>query len=84
MAMTLFEGEMSSPGDRSTGLTERERRALTLSATGLVVADVAQAMGTSAGQVRLLLASAISKLSARSKLEAVIIAARRGDLTFPR
>ena len=75
---------MSSPGDRSPRLTEGERRALTLSATGLVVADVAQAMGTSAGQVRLLLASAISKLSARSKLEAVIIAARRGDLTFPR
>ena len=71
---------MSSPGDRSTGLTEGERRALTLSATGLVVAEVAQAMGTSAGQVRLLLASAISKLGARSKLEAVLIADRRGDL----
>ena len=71
---------MSPPGDRSLPLTVEERRALGLSATGLTVTEVAEAMGTSPEVVRLWLASAIEKLGARSKLEAVLIAARRGEL----
>ena len=37
-------------------------------------------MGTSSEVVRVWLASAIDKLGARSKLEAVVIAARRGQI----
>jgi len=71
---------MSSPDARSLPLIAGERRALGLSARGLVVAEVAEATGTSPGRVRMLLASAIVKLGARSKLEAVVLAARRGEL----
>jgi DNA-binding CsgD family transcriptional regulator len=63
---------MSSLGDQSPMLTVQERRALALSVTGLVVTEVAQAMGTSAGLVRVLLASAITKLGARSKLASAV------------
>lgn len=74
---------MSLPGDRSLPLTAEERRALSLSAHGLGVAEVAEAMCTSSAVVRGWLASAIDKLGARSKIEAVIIAARRGELDLP-
>jgi DNA-binding NarL/FixJ family response regulator len=67
---------MSSPGHQSLPLTTEERRALSLAARGFSVADVAGAMGTSSAVVSVWLASAIDKLGARSKLEAVIIAAR--------
>jgi len=80
MATTLSEVPMPSPGDRSPELSAAERRALALSATGLVVTEIAQVMGTSAGRVRMLLASAITKLGARSKLEALVLAARSGEI----
>jgi LuxR family maltose regulon positive regulatory protein len=83
MATTLFEVSMSSPGGHSADLTEGERRALRLSAQGLLVPEVAEEMCASPDTVRAVLASAIAKLGARSKLEAVIIAARRGDLDLP-
>lgn len=66
--------------DQSTPLTLGERRALTLSARGLTVAEVTEAMCASPDLVCMLLASAIRKLGARSKLEAVIIASRTGEL----
>ena len=71
---------MCSSGDRLFPLTMAERRVLSLSATGLVIADVAEELGVSAEEVRARLASAVDKLGARSKLEAVLIAARRGEL----
>ena len=71
---------MSSPGAPPPPLTGSERRALELSARGLGVAEVAEAMRTSPSAVRVWLDSAIDKLGARSKLEAVIIAARRGEI----
>jgi DNA-binding NarL/FixJ family response regulator len=71
---------MSSPGNRSLPLTVEECRALSFSARGLGVSEVAEAMGTSSEVVRVWLASGIEKLGARSKLEAVIIAARRGEI----
>jgi DNA-binding CsgD family transcriptional regulator len=65
------------PSDgRAPWLTADERRALGLSATGLVVTEVASAMTIGPDEVRRLLASAIRKLGARSKLEAVLIALR--------
>jgi DNA-binding NarL/FixJ family response regulator len=74
---------MSSPDDRALPLAEGERRALGLSARGLVVAEVAEAMCTSPDTVRAWLASAVEKLGARSKLEAVLIALRRGLIDLP-
>ena len=71
---------MSSLADQSLPLTEGERRALSLSACGLPVPEVAEAMCTSPETVRARLASAIAKLGARSKLEAVLIADRWGEL----
>ena len=81
--MVLDEVSMSHPGDRSLPLTVEERRALSLSATGLTVTEVAEAMGTSPEVVRLWLASAIDKLGARSKLEAVLIAGRARSSSTP-
>ena len=53
---------------------------MSLSARGLSVTEVADAMSTRPPVVRAWLASAIDKLGARSKLEAVHIAARRGEI----
>jgi two-component system response regulator DesR len=79
--------EIISPEDRmpssirsSSPLTTEERAALSISATGLVVADVAAIMHVPPALVREWLASAVEKLGARSKLEAVLIAARTGQL----
>lgn len=74
---------MSLSGGRDGPLTAEERSALSLSATGLIVAAIADALDLSPEAVRAALGSAISKLGARSKLEAVLIAARRGDLNLP-
>ena len=71
---------MPTPDGRSTHLTEGERLALRLSARGLVVAEVAEAMCASPDTVREWVASAIEKLGARSKLEAVLIAVMRDEL----
>jgi hypothetical protein len=71
---------MLSPTLALVMLTAEERTALTLSATGLVVTEVAEAMGQPPGVVRGWLASSIKKLGARSKLEAVLIAARTRQL----
>jgi DNA-binding CsgD family transcriptional regulator len=68
---------------RSTLLSPAERRALSLSATGLVVSDVAAIMGISPDLVRTWLRSAVQKLGARSKLEAVILAVRTGQIDLP-
>ena len=77
---TLSEVSVSLPNNRSLPLIMEERRVLSLAARGLSVIDVAEAMGISSEVVRIWLASAMDKLGARSKLEAVIIAARRGEI----
>jgi DNA-binding CsgD family transcriptional regulator len=78
--VTRHEGSMPAFNDRSLPLTEGERRALGLSARGLPVPEVAEAMDAPPERVRGLLAAAIEKLGARSKLEAVLIASRRGEI----
>jgi two-component system nitrate/nitrite response regulator NarL len=69
---------VSCPDGRGAGLTGRESAVLAASATGLSVGEVADRLGVSPNAVRAALALAITKLAARSKLEAVIIALRRG------
>jgi len=66
--------------DGRARLNARERAVLSASAAGLVVAEVATALDLTPEAVRDALASAITKLGARSKLEAIIIAARRGEI----
>lgn len=61
-------------------LTAEERAVLRLAATGLATPDIADALGWPLDHVRSALVSAIATLGARSKLEAVIIAYRRGEL----
>jgi two-component system response regulator DesR len=66
---------------RSTSpMTAEERAALSIAATGLSAAAVADAMHTLPALVREWLASAVQKLGARSKLEAILIADRAGYL----
>jgi DNA-binding NarL/FixJ family response regulator len=61
-------------------MSVEERAALSMSATGLSVTDVAGALAVPPDLVREWLASAVEKLRARSKLEAVLIASRRGEI----
>ena len=74
-----------SPSIGRTGtLTPGERAALSIAATGLGVADVAEAMGVPPERVHEWLTSAVERLGARSKLEAVLIAGRTGQLDLSR
>jgi DNA-binding CsgD family transcriptional regulator len=61
-------------------LTDRQRRVLRLAAHGLTTLAIARRLDTDPSDVRAELAAAIEQLGARSKLEAVLIAARRGEL----
>jgi DNA-binding CsgD family transcriptional regulator len=61
-------------------LTPRERDVLAISARGAVTHEVARELRLSVVEVRAALASAMAKLSATSKLEAVVIALQRGDI----
>jgi DNA-binding NarL/FixJ family response regulator len=59
-------------------ITDEERTVLAASATGLGVTEVAARLDRSPEHIRLVFASAIRKLGASSKLEAIVIALRRG------
>ena len=67
-------------------LTQDEQAVLAASAIGRSVAEVAEFLELHPETVRGLIASAIVKFEARSKLEAVILAIRGGfiDLSGPR
>lgn len=71
---------MSSSIPRASLLTAQERHALALSASGLVSVQVADTMHVSLDVVEAWLDSAKRKLRARSKIEAVLIADRTGQL----
>jgi DNA-binding NarL/FixJ family response regulator len=77
------EGEqMLSSVSEDSWITDEERAVLTASARGLNVREVADQLGAEPDAVRQSIASASAKLGARSKLEAVIIALRRGLITL--
>jgi two-component system response regulator DesR len=61
-------------------LTAREREALSASADGATVEDVAEVLYLSEGTVRNYLSTAIKKLGARNRVEAARFAERRGWL----
>jgi len=64
-------------------LTLEERCVLAVSATGKSAAEVANYLAHSPQAVRQSFVSAITKLGARSKLEAVVIAYRHGLIELP-
>ncbi len=64
----------------SNPLTEREREVLAKAITGSPVAEIARALGLSAGTVRNYLSTATAKTHGRSSLEAAVIARDRGWL----
>jgi two-component system nitrate/nitrite response regulator NarL len=64
-------------------LTAQECTILAVSAQGLGVDAVAECLDLAPATVRGLLVTAVAKLGARSKLEAVVIALRRGLIDLP-
>ncbi len=61
-------------------LNDRERQALRLAGEGATAADIAKALGLSAGTVRNYLSEAIGKLGAGNRVEAYRIARQEGWL----
>ena len=84
MATTPSAVSMFRRADGLLPLTVEERRVLSLSARGLSATDAAEVMGTSVPVVRVWPDLAFDKLGVCSKLEAIIVAARRGELDLPR
>jgi DNA-binding NarL/FixJ family response regulator len=74
---------MPSSEDQDDRITVEERAVLSASATGLGVEEAAELLGRPPVYVRRLLVSAITKLGARSKLEAVVMAVRDGLVDIP-
>ena len=64
-------------------LLREQQRVLELSATGALSSEVATILGLSPDEVRVHIALAVFALGARSKLEAVVIALRRGLIRLP-
>jgi DNA-binding CsgD family transcriptional regulator len=77
-------GPSESNGPDFPSLTQLESDILALSATGLTTVEAALRLGQPPHVARLAIASAIRKLGARSKLEALLIAIRTGLITLPR
>jgi DNA-binding NarL/FixJ family response regulator len=61
-------------------LDGRERDVLNASTRGATLREVADELALAEAEVRAALRSAMDKLGAGSKLEAVVVALRRGDL----
>jgi len=82
--MNLEIARRGAPGGESVvPLTCLEREVLAISATGRCVAEVAAFLSQPTGEVRAALGTAIVKLGARSKLEAVLIAMRASLIELP-
>jgi DNA-binding NarL/FixJ family response regulator len=84
--LTCLKGQpMVHSGGLDAWISGEERAVLAASATGRTVKEVAEYLELSPQTVRRLIASAIAKLGARSKLEVIVIAIRQGliDLTGP-
>jgi DNA-binding CsgD family transcriptional regulator len=83
MVTKRFEERVPSMDRRTARLTARERDMLAVSATGRTSVEVAETQELAPEAVRGLIASAITMLGARSKLEAVVIAVRDGLINLP-
>jgi DNA-binding NarL/FixJ family response regulator len=68
------------PPRRTAGLGERELQVLEMMATGLTSTQIAEQLGISRHTVRTHLKNIVSKMGARSKLDAALIAIREGRI----
>jgi DNA-binding CsgD family transcriptional regulator len=66
---------------RRRGLTTREREVLTLLARGYTGQEVARELAVSAETVRAHVRNSVTKLRARTRLHAVVLALQRGEIT---
>lgn len=71
------------PRDTGGTLTPREREVLFLLATGLTNEQLAAELGLSAETTRTQIRNAMRKLGAHTRVEAVTLAASRGEITLP-
>ena len=73
---------MESGTRRRRGLTARECEVLTLLARGYSGEEVARELGVSAETVRAHVRNSVTKLRARTRLHAVVLALQRGEITL--
>jgi DNA-binding NarL/FixJ family response regulator len=71
---------MEAGGTRRRGLTVRERQVLTLLARGFTGEEVARELAVSAETVRAHVRNAVTKLHARTRLHAVVMAVQSGEI----
>jgi DNA-binding CsgD family transcriptional regulator len=72
---------VANGGPGRKGLTDRERQILTLLARGYSGNEVSQQLDVSAETVRAHVRNAVTKLRARNRLHAVVVAIQRGEIT---
>jgi len=82
---TCNSGQQSQTGPcaRPSTLSPEECDALAIAGTGRTTAEVAEILGCSYAAASQMLGRAVLKLGANSKLEAVVLALRRGIITLP-
>jgi DNA-binding NarL/FixJ family response regulator len=73
---------MDSSTRRRRGLTTREREVLTLLARGYTGEEVARQLQVSAETVRAHVRNSVTKLHARTRLHAVVLALQRGEISL--
>jgi hypothetical protein len=84
MAVAVELAESFAPPHRhAVGLTSGDQRILSLAATGWSTSAIADALGMLPAAVSQSLALTIQCVGARSKMEAVLIAVRRGLIDLP-
>jgi DNA-binding NarL/FixJ family response regulator len=72
---------MESTSRRRRGLTTREREVLTLLARGYTGEEIARELQVSAETVRAHVRNAVTKLHARTRLQAVVLALQQGEIS---
>jgi two-component system, NarL family, response regulator len=73
---------MEASTRRRRGLTPREQEVLTLLARGYTGEEVARQLEVSGETVRAHVRNAVTKLHARTRLHAVVLALQRGEITL--
>ena len=81
-AQSRCSNGMESTTRRRRGLTTREREVLTLLARGYTGEEVARQLQVSAETVRAHVRNSVTKLHARTRLHAVVLALQRGEITL--
>jgi DNA-binding NarL/FixJ family response regulator len=81
-AQSRCSNGMESTTRRRRGLTTREKEVLTLLARGYTGEEVARQLQVSAETVRAHVRNSVTKLHARTRLHAVVLALQRGEITL--